>query len=401
MEMALDGLLVLEAAHAWAGPLTGMYMADMGAEVIHIEKPGVGDLARSAFAHGPLVKGENLPFLFVNRNKKGITLDLTKTKGQEIFKQMVPKADVVIENFIPGTMDRWGLGYKDLKEINPGLIMVSISGFGQNGPYREYAGYDLVAQAMSGLMSVTGYPDQPPVRSGAAIADHLGGIYGFCGALTALYWRQRTGEGQWVDISLMDGTVFTLGDRIVRYAHFGEPELISRVGNRYPLMGRARCYATKDGYFTIRAASEDAVARLAKLLGKEVSKIKVEGTDLMRGAQQFEGEVGDALGEFLQDKTNEEALQMLEKEGVACAPVQSLDEVMEDPQFKAREMLVDIGHPILGQMKMMGIVPKLSRTPGSVRSAGPSLGQHNPEVYSKLLGYTDNDLNALKQEGVI
>ena len=124
MEMALDGLLVLEAAHAWAGPLTGMYMADMGAEVIHIEKPGVGDLARSAFAHGPLVKGENLPFLFVNRNKKGITLDLTKTKGQEIFKQMVPKADVVIENFIPGTMDRWGLGYKDLKEINPGLIMV-------------------------------------------------------------------------------------------------------------------------------------------------------------------------------------------------------------------------------------------------------------------------------------
>ena len=143
------------------------------------------------------------------------------------------------------------------------------------------------------------------------------------------------------------------------------------------------------------------MARLAKLLGKEVSKIKVEGTDLMRGAQQFEGEVGDALGEFLQDKTNEEALQMLEKEGVACAPVQSLDEVMEDPQFKAREMLVDIGHPILGQMKMMGIVPKLSRTPGSVRTAGPSLGQHNPEVYSKLLGYTDNDLNALKQEGLI
>ena len=401
MEMAFEGLLVLEAAHAWAGPLTGMYMADMGAEVIHIEKPGVGDMARSAFSHGPLVKGENLPFLFVNRNKKGITLDLTKSKGQDIFKQMVPKADVVIENFIPGTMDRWGLGYKDLKKINPGLIMVSISGFGQNGPYREHAGYDLVAQAMSGLMSVTGYPDQPPVRAGSAIADHLGGIYGFCGALTALYWKQKTGEGQWVDISLMDGAAFTLGDRIVRYAPLGDPELIARVGNRYPMMGRALCYATKDGYFTIRAASMEAVARLAKLLGKEMPDAKLESTSSVVGTLQFEGEVGDALGEFLKDKTNKEALRIMEKEGIACAPVQSLDQVMEDPQFKVREMLVDIGHPILGQMKMMGIVPKLSRTPGSVRSAGPSLGQHNAEVYSKLLGYTDNDLNALKQEGLI
>ena len=401
MKMALEGLLVLEAAHAWAGPLTGMYLADMGAEVIHIEKPGVGDLARSAFAHGPLVKGENLPFLFVNRNKKGMTLDLTKKKGQEIFKQMVPKADIVIENFIPGTMDRWGLGYKDLKEINPGLIMVSISGFGQTGPYREHAGFDLVAQAMSGLMSVTGYPDQPPVRAGSAIADHLGGIYGFCGALTALYWKQKTGEGQWVDISLMDGTAFTLGDRIVRYALLGDPELKARVGNRYPLMGRARCYATKDGYFTIRPTSEETVARLAKLLGKEISKAKVEGTDLMRGALQIEGEIGDALGEFLENKSSEEAIRIMEKVGVAFAPVQSLDEVIEDPQFKAREMLVDIGHPILGQMKMMGIVPKLSKTPGSIRSAGPSLGQHNLEIFSKLLGYTDNDLKTLKQEGLI
>src|SRR4030042_745539 len=401
MKMALEGLLVLEAARACAGPLTGMYLADMGAEVIHIEKPGVGGLARSAFAHGPLVKGENLPFLFVNRNKKGMTLDLTKTKGQEIFKQMVPKADIVIENFIPGTMDRWELGYEDLKKINPGLIMVSISGFGQTGPYREPAGFDVVAQAMSGLMSVTGYPDHPPVRAGSAIADHLGGIYGFCGALTALYWRQKTGEGQWVDISLMDATAFTLGDRIVRYALLGDPELKARVGNRYPMMGRARCYATKDGYFTIRATAGDTLARLAKLVGKEIPNANVEGTDLKWGTQQFENEIGDAVGEFMQDKTNEEALQMMEKEGIACAPVLSLDEVIEDPQFNAREMLFNIGHPILGQMKMMGIVPKLSRTPGNVRSAGPSLGQHNQEILSKLLGYSDDELNSLEQQGVI
>jgi len=401
MKMAFDGLLVLEAAHAWAGPLTGLYFADMGAEVIHVEKPGVGDLARSAFAHGPLVKGENLPFLFVNRNKKGITLDLNKPKGQEIFKQMVPKADIVIENFIPGTMDRWGLGYHELKKINPGLIMVSISGFGQNGPYREHAGFDLVAQAMSGMMSVTGYPDHPPVKAGSAIADHLGGIYGFCGALTALYWKQKTGEGQHVDISLMDSAAFTLGDRIVRYALLHEPELAARVGNRYPMTGRALCFATKDGYFSIRATTGDAVANLAKLLGKEVPKVKKQSTDSVQTVQQFESVVGEELGFFLKDKTNEEALRIMEREGIPCAPVLSLDEVIEDPQFKVREMLVDIGHPVLGQMKMMGIVPKLSETPGSIRSAGPSLGQHNEEIYAKLMGYTDKDLNALRQEGVI
>jgi crotonobetainyl-CoA:carnitine CoA-transferase CaiB-like acyl-CoA transferase len=200
---------------------------------------------------------------------------------------------------------------------------------------------------------------------------------------------------------LMDSAVFTLGDRIVRYALLGEPELIARTGNRYPMMGRALCFATKDGYFTLRAATEDAVGRLAKLLGKELPKIKKESTDSVQAGQQFENLIGEELGLFLKDKTNEEALRIMEKEGIACAPVQSLDEVIEDPQFKAREMLVDVGHPVLGQMKMMGIVPKLSKTPGSVRSAGPSLGQHNAEVYFRLLGYTDNDLNTLKQEGLV
>ncbi len=399
--MALEGLLVLETAHAWAGPLTGVYFAEMGAEVIHIEKPGVGDLARSAFAHGPLVKGENLPFQFVNRNKKGITLDLNKPKGREILKQMIPKADVLIENFIPGTMDKWGLSYQELKKINPGLVMVSISGFGQNGPYREHAGFDLVAQAMSGMMSVTGYPDQPPVKAGGAIADHLGGIYGFSGAMTALYWKQKTGEGQHVDISLMDSTVFTLGDRIVRYAMLHEPELVARVGNRYPMMGRALCVATKDGYFTLRAITAEAVVRLAKMLGVEIPKATNNSTGSVNAGQQFERIVGEELASFFKDKTNEEALRIMEGQGVACAPVLSLDEVMEDPQFKVREMLVDVVHPVLGQMKMVGVVPKLSETPGFVRSAGPLLGQHNAEVYAKLMGYTEKDLDALKEEGVV
>ena len=401
MEKALDGLRVLEVAHAWAGPLTGMYLADMGAEVIKIEKPGVGDLQRSPIAHGPAAEGENVVFLFINRNKKGITLDLTNSKGQEIFKEMVEKADIVVENFIPGTMDRWGLNYEVLSKINPRLIMVSVSGFGQTGPYREHGAFDLVAQALSGLMSVTGYPDQPPVRAGSAIADHLGGLFGFCGALIALYWRKKSGQGQWVDSSLMDSTVLTLGDRFVRYAYFGHSELISQVGNRYPWMGRAGSYATKDGYLTFRTATESGPATLAKIVGREDLITGDEGADFMATYSLLQGELGDELEKFLKDKTNSEALKILDEAGIACAPVLSIDEVIEDPQFKEREMFVDVEHPKLGKMKMMGIVPKLSKTPGSVECAGPMLGQHNEEVYSSLMGYSKEDISRLKEEKLI
>ena len=401
MEKALSDLRVLEVAHAWAGPLTGMYLADMGAEVIKIEKPGVGDLQRSPLAHGPSAEGENVVFLFTNRNKKGITLDLMKSKGQEIFKEMVKKADIVIENFVPGTMDRWGINYEVLSKINPRLIMVSVSGFGQTGPYREHGAFDLVIQALSGLMSVTGYPDQPPVRAGSAIADHLGGLFGFCGALIALYWRNKSGQGQWVDSSLMDSTVLTLGDRFVRYAYFGHSELISRVGNRYPWLGRAGFYATKDGYLTFRAASESGPAILARILGREDLITGQEGTDFMASYALLEGELGDELEKFLKDKTNSAALKILNEAGIACAPVLSIDEVINDPQFKEREMFVDVDHPKLGKMKMMGVVPKLSKTPGSIKSAGPLLGQHNEEVYSDLMGYSKEKITQLREEKII
>ncbi len=401
MEKALGDLRVLEVAHAWAGPFVGMCFADMGAEVIKIEKPGVGDLQRSPIAHGPCAKDENLVFLFFNRNKKGITLNLGLKKGQEIFKEMVPKADIVVENFVPGTMDRWGLGYEVLNEINPKIIMVSVSGFGQSGPYREHAAFDLVAQAMSGMMTVTGHPGQPPVRSGTAISDYLGGLFGFSGALVALHWREKTGQGQWVDSSLMDSTVLTLGDRIVRYAHFGYPELISQVGNRYPMMGRAGCYATRDGYLTFRAASQGGAAKLAKIVGREDLIKGDEDTNSLKTWELLEGEMGHTLEAFLKDKTTEEAFEILDKAGIACAPVQSLDEVIEDPQFKHREMLVDVEHPTIGKMKMVGVVPKLSRTPGRVETPGPLLGQHNEEVYSNLLGYSKEEISRLRGEKVV
>lgn len=403
MDKALSGIRVLEPSHAWAGPLVGMFLADMGAEVIHVEKPEEGDMQRSVDIHGPGLDGENLCFLFMNRNKKGITLDLKKEKGKEIFKELVKKSDIVIENFTPGTMEALELGYDTLNHVNPKVIMVSVSGFGQYGPYREHHGYDLIGQAMSGWMSITGFSENPPVRGGAAIADYLGGLFGVCGALTALHWKEKTGKGQRVDVSLMDSAAFTLGDRIVRYAALGLPELIARTGNRYPFLPRSLCYPTKDGYFTIRVPTEAGAVRLAQIIGRDDlskgdgNKTKVD----FGGAWKLFEALEEPVKEFLADKTNDEAMQLLENAGIACSPILSLDEVIQDPHFNAREMMVKAEHPKLGELDMVGVVPKLSETPGEVKTAGPLLGQHNEEVYYDLLGYSADDVARLKQEGIV
>jgi crotonobetainyl-CoA:carnitine CoA-transferase CaiB-like acyl-CoA transferase len=402
-EKALQGIRVLDVTHAWAGPLVGMYLADMGAEVIHVEKTGVGDLQRAAEVHGPPLEGENLVFLLFNRNKKSITLDLKAQKGNEIFKKLVKKSDIVVQNFSPGTMEKLGLGYDALSKINAGIIMVSVSGFGQNGPYRNQHAYDLTAQAMSGLMSVTGFPDNPPLRCGGVVADQLGGLYGFCGVMTALYWREKSGRGQHVDISLMDGASFMVSDRIVRYAALREPELIARLGNRYPFMPLTLCYPTRDGHFTFRFPTEQAPFKIAKLIGREdlLAESEIEQPSGYMETVTLLKKIDAPLREFLAEKTNKEAMQILEEIDVACSPVLSIEKLLEDPQFKAREMLVEVEHPRIGRIKIPGVVPKLSETPGKVETPGPSLGQHNEEIYSNLLGYTQEEVAILKEEKII
>ncbi|MBE0415648.1 MAG: CoA transferase [Dehalococcoidia bacterium] len=412
MEKALKNIRVLDIAHWWAGPTTGMLLADMGAEVIKVERPGVGDEQRIPIIHGPGLKGENLVFLFLNRNKKGITLDLKNPRGRDIFIKLVEMSDIVIENFTPGAMERLGLGYQVLSEVNPRIIMVSISGFGQYGPSRERQAFDPVIQAMSGLMSVTGFPEHPPVRVGTPIVDYLGGLFGYCGAMTALYWREQTGEGQWVDVSLMDATTFTLGDRIVRYAALREPELIARVGNELPFVPAITpYYFAKDGYFSLRASGEASIIKLAEIIGAlESISIDVEaGKGLSRHvidqltdlSQQLLEQIDAPLREFLKDKTSDEAREILERAGIEYIPVRTLDEVMEEPQFKARDMLVEVEHPRIGKLKIPGVVPKLSKTPGRVETPGPLLGQHNEEIYCGLLGYTKEELAKLEEERVI
>jgi len=399
---ALENIRVLDLTHWWAGPTAAMLMADMGAEVIKVERPGVGDGQRHTAVHGPGVDGENLVFLFLNRNKKGITLDLKKPAGHEIFTKLVEVSDIVVENFAPGVMDRLGLGYEALSKTNPRIIMVSISGFGQYGPWRERSAFDPVIQALSGLMSVNGFPDQPPVRTGNVVADYLGGIFGYSGAMTALYWREVTGEGQWVDVSLMDATTFSLGDRIVRYAAVREPELIARLGNDLPCtIGMTPYYETRDGHLSFRASGEASVVRLAEMIGAQELISVDEGDAGMDLSYRLLAKIDAPLRDFLRQKTMDEVMEILKKFEIECLPVRTLDEVMEEPQFAAREMLVEVEHPRIGKVRIPGVVPKLSKTPGAVESPGPLLGQHNQEVYCGLLGYTEEQLAQLGEQGVV
>jgi len=381
-----------------------MYLADMGAEVIHVERPGLGDMQRSVNVHGPGIEDVNLVFISYNRNKKSITLNLKSRKGQEIFKELVKKSDIVVENFTPGTMDKLGLSYDVLNKLNPSIIMVSVSGFGQYGPYRSQHCYDLTAQAMSGLMSVTGLPDGPPLRSGGVVADQLGGLYGFCGVMTALYWREKSGQGQHVDVSLMDGASFMVSDRAVRYAALREPELIARMGNRYPFLPLTLCYPTKDGHFTFRFPSEQDPYKIAGLLGREDLLQDNDGRNLPSGfidIVNLLAKIDEPLREFLAERTTDEAIKALEEVGVACSPVLTIDKLIEDPQFNAREMLVEVEHPKIGKVKVPGIVTKLSETPGTIETLGPSLGEHNEEIYCRVLGYSKEELTRMENDKVI
>lgn len=395
MAKALSGLRVLGVTRMLAGPYAEMLLADMGAEVIHIELPGVGDDSRH-FA--PLINGEGSCFIASNRNKKSITLDLRKEEGKEVFKDLVKISDIVFENNRPGTMDKWGIGYKQLKQINPSIIMTSISGFGQYGPYKDRAGLDIIAQAMGGLMFMTGEKDGPPTRTGNAMGDFLGALFAVYGTLSALYYREKTGQGQHVDAALLDSVIAVLENVIPNYSTLGT--ITTRMGSRIPGVAPYNRYRAKDGYVVIGVSSNVLWERFAKAIGKpeliddprfSSPSLRVSNVD----------EVDRITQEWVSTKTVDEVVEILNDAGVICGPIYSVDQLIEDPHIKAREMVVEIEHPVIGKYKDSGITPKLSLTPGSVDSPPPLLGQHNDEIYRGLLGYSDEKVKALKEKGVI
>ena len=393
---ALEGITVLDLTRVLAGPFASMMMADLGANVIKIEEAGKGADERQM---GPFKNGESAYYMNLNRNKKGVTLNLKAPKGKEVFKELVKKADVVLENYRPGTMDKLGLGYDVLKEVNPGIVYAAVSGFGQYGPYTKRPGYDIISQAMSGLMSTTGWPGGAPTRSGTAMGDVLGGLSVTIGILSAIYNRSHTGLGQMVDVALVDSAVASL--EIINMIYLVEGRLPQRIGNRYESVYPYDSFQAKDNLVIVAGGND----KLWGLISKHIGRPELaEHPDYARTRDRVKNHVAvRALVEaWTQTKTAKEVVDELLAIGVPAAPIYNIEEVVNDPHIGgAREMFVDIEHPKAGPIKVTGSHIKLSDTKASVRTPSPALGEHNEEVLSTMLGLGADEIAALKNEGVL
>jgi formyl-CoA transferase len=396
---ALDGIRVIEVGTLISGPFAGRLLGDMGAEVIKVEPPGAPDPLRT-WGQAEL-DGHHFFWTVHARNKKAVTLNLREAKGRDLFLDLVAKSDIVVENFRPGTLENWNLGYDDLHERNRGIILVRVSGYGQSGPEAHKAGYASVAEAASGLRHLNGFPGGPPPRLALSLGDSLAGMFAAQGALAALYRRSITGEGQVVDTALTESCLAIQESTIPDYDVGGVVRGPS--GTRLERIAPSNIYRSVDGTWVVIAANQDTVfRRLCEAMGRpELSTDDRFATHVARGRNQ--DELDKIIGDWAAERQPADIIDTLSAAGVIAGPINTVAEVVEDPQLRARGMLVEhwderINRPVLGP----GIVPVLSETPGGVRNAGPARpGQHNDEVYLGLLGRSTAELQTLREEGVI
>ena len=392
----LAGLRVLELGTLLAGPFCGQLLGDFGAEVIKIEPPNQGDPMRVWGREK--AGGKSLWWPVVARNKKAITLDLRQAEGQALLKDLVKQSDFVLENFRPGTMEKWGLGWAELSGVNPRLIMIRVSGFGQTGPYSRQAGFGAIGEAMGGLRYVVGDPSTPPSRMGISIGDSLAATFACIGALSALHHREKTGRGQVVDSAIYEAVLNMMESLITEYDKVGY--IRERTGAILPNVAPSNVYKTSDGMVLIAANQDTVFSRLAEAMGQPgLAQDPKYSTHGARGAHQVEL---DALVErWTQTLTTRQVLDLMDKFGVPAGLIYRAPDMLEDPHFQARDAIVSVPHPDFGELKMQNVAPKLSETPGSVRSPSPALGQHNDEVYRELLGLTEERYAELKSAKVI
>jgi crotonobetainyl-CoA:carnitine CoA-transferase CaiB-like acyl-CoA transferase len=392
----LTGLKVLDLTHVMAGPTCTLMLADMGADVIKVEKNPGGDDTRRMIP--PRVGSEAASFLMMNRNKRGIVVDLKKPGGAKVLRRLAEKADVLVENFGPGVMERLGFGYEDLKKTNPGLIYCSLSGFGRTGPYKDRRGFDLVAQAMSGIMSFTGErPDGPPVKCGAPLSDITAGILAAMGILAAYAHRLKTGEGQWVETSLFEAAlVQTYWQAAIAMATGVAPKAM---GSAHPLNAPYQAFETADKWIVVGGANQKNWMRTLEVLdATELARDPrfATGADRMGHLKELEA----LLTVHFKTKSAEYWLTALEEAGVPCGPVNDMLQALADPQTIAREMVVEVKHSTLGQVKTIGLPIKFSQTPGKVRSGAPLYGEHTNAILGDY-GFDADEIAALHKEGAI
>ena len=394
-KLALEGVKVLDLTQLMAGPYCTMMLADMGADVVKVEKPNGGDDTRRMGP--PFIEGESAAFLGINRNKRSIVIDLRSDAGRELAQRKARQSDILVQNFRPGALERMGLGYEQVREINPAIVYCTISGFGATGPYARRGGFDLVAQGMSGLMSVTGHPDGPPAKVGVPICDLNAGMFGAIGILTAYINRLRTGQGQHVDTSLLEGGIaYTFWESAMYFATGDIPE---PKGSAHRLTAPYQAFETSDGYVNIGAANQANWERLCTAIGRDELATDprfVEPRDRINNLD----ELVSTLEVTFAQQSSDHWLEILEAANVPAGPINDIAQVYSDPQVRAREMMVETDHPVAGRVKNIGIPIKLSETPGRFQRPAPTLGQHTNEVLSDL-GCSAGEIESLRSEGVV
>ncbi len=396
----LSDIRVIDLTHVLAGPTTTMILADLGAEVIHVEPP-TGDDARE---YGPFIrkvdKNHSGYFISLNRNKKSLVLNLKSPKGKEILRELLKVSDVLVENYRPSTMKSLGFDWPDIQKINPRLVYASISGFGHEAlpAYAQLPSYDVITQAYSGLMSLTGPENGPPCRVGSSIGDIVAGHQAAISILAALLYRTRTGRGQWFDGSMVDGLFSTLENAVIRYTSAGE--VPKALGTAHPTITPFQAFPARDSWIVVAIGNDKLWARFCKTLGREdlIHDIRFHTNPLRTKNREA---LTGILGEELVKKTSSEWMATLEKDGIPCSPVNNIQQICEDPQIQFRNMLVEVEQKEVGKVKMAGSPFRLSETPGKVYCGAPVLGEHTEQVLASLLKLSQDEILALRKEGVI
>lgn len=396
-EAALAGTRVVELGQVIAGPFCGQLLGDLGADVVKVEPPGVGDVLRQwGSVHGD--DGDSLWWRVTGRNKRSVTVDLRRPEGQDLVRALVGHADVLVENFRPGTLERWGLGWEQLSAVNPGLVMVRVSGFGQDGPYATRAGYAAVGEAMGGLRALTGYPDRPPTRVGLSIGDSLAGTMAALGAVAALQARHRTGRGQVVDASIFESVLAMTEALVPEWQVAGVRR--ERTGATLPGIAPSNVYPTLDGQVLVAANQDSVFRRLAAAMDSPQLADDPRFVD-HRARGERQAELDALIAGWTAPQGSAAVLDVLHRAGVPAGLVYEPADMLTDPHFLARDSIVHVADEEFGEVAMPAVVPRLSATPGSVRGRAPRLGEHTDAVLTGLLGLTPGQVDRLRSDGVV